>query len=149
MIESARNFFKKNARDPLDIARILYYNIVVSKNAGVTQWQSVRFPSRIRGFDSRHLLHNAKRLLVEPFLYCGAGDPRMNHCKAPAICLNLRKNHRIITYIRMTEAQILVLIPVAYFFFKKRIFLLTIPAKSYIIIANTSPKTNPGKHRRH
>ena len=26
------------------------------KNADVTQWQSVRFPSRIRGFDSRHLL---------------------------------------------------------------------------------------------
>lgn len=25
--------------------------------ADVTQWQSVRFPSRIRGFDSRHLLH--------------------------------------------------------------------------------------------
>ena len=28
--------------------------------ADVTQWQSVRFPSRIRGFDSRHLLQRSR-----------------------------------------------------------------------------------------
>ncbi len=36
--------------------------------ADVTQWQSVRFPSRIRGFDSRHLLQN-KRTPWGAFLF--------------------------------------------------------------------------------
>ena len=34
--------------------------IIVEHQAGVTQWQSVRFPSRIRGFDSRHLLQKKR-----------------------------------------------------------------------------------------
>ena len=36
--------------------KIGYNRCVPKKNADVAQWQSVRFPSRKRGFDSRHLL---------------------------------------------------------------------------------------------
>lgn len=48
--------FQKNVLFSLDRPEVLVYNKGVA-NADVTQWQSVRFPSRIRGFDSRHLLH--------------------------------------------------------------------------------------------
>lgn len=48
--------FQKNVLFSLDRPEVLVYNKRVAI-ADVTQWQSVRFPSRIRGFDSRHLLH--------------------------------------------------------------------------------------------
>ena len=41
------------------------------ENADVAQWQSARFPSQIRGFDSRHLLQKTLVLLNECFfIHC-------------------------------------------------------------------------------
>lgn len=51
--------FQKNVLFSLDRPEVLVYNKRVAF-ADVTQWQSVRFPSRIRGFDSRHLLQRER-----------------------------------------------------------------------------------------
>ena len=45
---------------------MLQYRGIQQPFADVTQWQSVRFPSRIRGFDSRHLLQKEKVGSNEP-----------------------------------------------------------------------------------
>ncbi len=43
---------------------------VGNKNADVAQWQSARFPSQIRGFDSRHLLQSPKECFLGACFFC-------------------------------------------------------------------------------
>ncbi len=60
------------------LQRIMFYyyltcdnfcNIIICDFAGVVQWQNIGFPSRLRGFDSLHLLQTNKKKSLWTFLF--------------------------------------------------------------------------------
>ena len=87
----------------------MYYNIFVARSADVTQWQSVRFPSRIRGFDSRHPLQIPKGTTkVVPF---GISIASPNQSPASPTERLYVRSRRIGDY-RHMKTHVWVLIPV-------------------------------------